>query len=526
MWAKQVWLKDGKLQVYSNHWEDANVWPTPTPVPVTGVSLDEHTATLQPEGTLQLTATITPSDATDKKVTWTSSNESVATVSSTGLVTAVANGEATITVRTRDGRYTDTCVVTVSTHIPEVQDVELTSFSEESSNTLFVGRAIGTGIKVTPYTASNVQVTVTSSDPTVVSVWEIHYDQEPTEFNVGFVSIAGVSEGQATVTITSIDNPSVSRTYSFSVQADVPVTAITGVSTATPTAYTWTPGVIFDAYYTPSNAVAPQEDIVCLVKAWQTDLGSVYCMNTELWTAHMWMSVTPDAVVGTTSVYELFTNQAPENKIEITITVAEGIENFNMAPQDITINGSADISNEFTYQPTTADINSIQVWTLDPSVATAELVKTVDGSGYVKVEWLSVGSTTVIVGKEYYTQFNSFEVTVEAPSMAVLIFAPWDETNNQEWGWTVSPTTAYAPVGSLLFVNGSEITDAQIRTWNSDYDPDAQLLTSITVTEDAGYLNDGWYNYNESTQQWDYNYAAFLPITGNMQLRCYFTQNQ
>ena len=98
------------------------------------------------------------------------------------------------------------------------------------------------------------------------------------------------------------------------------------------------------------------------------------------------MSVNSDAVVGTTSVYELFTNRAPENKIEITITVREGIENFNMASQDVTINGSADTSNEFTYQPTTADIDSMQVWTLDPSVATAELVKTVDGSGYVKVE--------------------------------------------------------------------------------------------------------------------------------------------
>lgn len=453
--AKLVWLKDGKFQVYTNKWEE--IWePTPpTPVVhVTGVSLDQHTATLQPEGTLQLTATITPSDATDKKVTWTSSNESVATVSSTGLVTAVANGEATITVRTRDGRYTDTCVITVSTHIPEVQNVELTSFSEESSNTLFVGRAMGTGIKVTPYTASNIQVTVTSSDPNVVSVWEISYDQEPTEYNVGSVSIAGVSEGQATVTITSIDNPSVSKTYSFSVQADIPVTGITGVSTATPTAYTWIPGVIFDAYYTPSNAVAPNEDIVCIAKAWQTDLGSVYCMNTELWTAHMWMSVTPDAVVGTTSIYELFTNRAPENKTEITITVAEGIETFNMSAQDITVvRGWVDTSNEFTYLPTTADINSIQVWTIDPTVATAEIMKTADGSGYVKVTWLSEWSTTVIIGKEYYTQHANFDVTVEAPTPVSSISNLSSTSVNVAQGSSTSITADYLPVDAEDFTN-------------------------------------------------------------------------
>ncbi len=519
MWAKQVWLKDGKLQVYSNHWEDANVWPTPTPVPVTGVSLDEHTATLQPEGTLQLTATIIPSDATDKKVTWTTSDDTIATVSSTGLVTAVANGEATITVRTRDGRYTDTCVVTVSSHTPEVQNVELTSFSEESSNTLFVGRAIGTGIKVTPYTASNIQVTVTSSDPTVVSVWEIYYDPEPSEYNVGSVTITGVSEWQATVTVTSVDDPSVSKTYSFSVQADIPVTGITGVSTATPTAYTWAPGVLFDAYYTPSNAVAPHEDIVCILKEGETDIGNVYCMSSDFWVAHMWMSVNSDAVVGTTSVYELFTNSAPENKTEITITVAEGIENFNMASQDITINGSADISNEFTYQPTTADINSIQVWTLDPSVATAELIKTVDGSGYVKVEWLSVGSTTVIVGKEYFTQFNSFEVTVESPSLDTLTFTPWDGTNNQEWGWTISPAIAYVPIGSFIMANLSDTANAQIRIGDPYEDPDAQILMSITPTPDPDYINSGWQYYDESTQEWESVSPSSQQITGNMQIR-------
>lgn len=86
---KQVWLKDGKLQVYTNHWEEISE-PTPV-VHVTGVTLDQDSASLEPEETLQLTATVAPSDATDKSVTWTSSDNEVATVSSTGLVTAVAD---------------------------------------------------------------------------------------------------------------------------------------------------------------------------------------------------------------------------------------------------------------------------------------------------------------------------------------------------------------------------------------------------------------------------------------------------
>lgn len=85
--AKLVWLKDGKLQTYTNKWEEVNVGPTPEPVAVTGVSLDESSLTLGIDETKKLTATIIPSNATDKKVTWSSSNEAVATVSSNGTVT-------------------------------------------------------------------------------------------------------------------------------------------------------------------------------------------------------------------------------------------------------------------------------------------------------------------------------------------------------------------------------------------------------------------------------------------------------
>mgnify|MGYP003294177118 FL=1 len=59
------------------------------------------------------TATVAPADATDKSVTWTSDNDAVATVAD-GVVTAVAEGTATITVTTVDGEFTATCVVTVT----------------------------------------------------------------------------------------------------------------------------------------------------------------------------------------------------------------------------------------------------------------------------------------------------------------------------------------------------------------------------------------------------------------------------
>lgn len=70
-------------------------------------------------GTLQLTATITPSTAGNKKLRWLSSNTAVATVDiNTGLVTGVSNGTAIITVVTDDGGLTDTITVNVSTGAP------------------------------------------------------------------------------------------------------------------------------------------------------------------------------------------------------------------------------------------------------------------------------------------------------------------------------------------------------------------------------------------------------------------------
>lgn len=82
-------------------------------VPVTGVSLDRRALTLIEGGTAQLTAKVEPIDATNKKVTWSSSAPRVATVDASGNVTAVAEGTATITATTEDGGKTATCTVTV-----------------------------------------------------------------------------------------------------------------------------------------------------------------------------------------------------------------------------------------------------------------------------------------------------------------------------------------------------------------------------------------------------------------------------
>ncbi|MGC4038461.1 MAG: Ig-like domain-containing protein [Chitinophagaceae bacterium] len=89
-----------------------------TTVNVTGVTLNPTSASIVTGGTQQLTATIAPSNATNQAVTWSSSNTAIATVSATGLVTAVAAGTATITVTTQDGAKTATATITVTQSTP------------------------------------------------------------------------------------------------------------------------------------------------------------------------------------------------------------------------------------------------------------------------------------------------------------------------------------------------------------------------------------------------------------------------
>ncbi len=88
--------------------------PDPDPVAVSGVSVSPASASIEVNETVALTATVSPENATNKDVSWSSGNTSVATVSSTGIVTGVGEGSATITVTTDDGGYTATSSITVT----------------------------------------------------------------------------------------------------------------------------------------------------------------------------------------------------------------------------------------------------------------------------------------------------------------------------------------------------------------------------------------------------------------------------
>jgi uncharacterized protein YjdB len=139
-----------------------NVINIPVTIPVTGISLNMTSLTLSIGSTKQLIATITPPNATNTSVLWTSTSTTV-TVSSSGLVTAKSSGSATIIARTVDGGFTARVLVTVPTPLISIafspSAVVLYTYTRYQSNLVF-----------NPVTAKPTTVTYTSLYPNIASV--------------------------------------------------------------------------------------------------------------------------------------------------------------------------------------------------------------------------------------------------------------------------------------------------------------------------------------------------------------------
>lgn len=166
---------------------------------------------MAPNATKQLTAVVYPTNAANKNVTWTSNNNDVATVDSTGLVTAKAVGKATITATTEDGGYTDTCVVTVTNNATK----EVTMFV----NTL---HAVPNEDYLIGYTTENGKTYIMSN---AVSKTSYLAAAEATLSTVG--NVCGVADTTSCITALS-DGSEIPTTHQwyFGADADLDFTTI------------------------------------------------------------------------------------------------------------------------------------------------------------------------------------------------------------------------------------------------------------------------------------------------------------
>ena len=171
----------------------------------TSISLNKTSATLYLDQTVQLTATVSPSNATDKSVVWSSSDNSVATVTSTGLVTAIAPGNAVITATTVDGsNLSATCAITVKAYVTSLT-------LDQTDVTILEGDTIVLTPTILPAYATDKNIYWSSSNTGVATV------------NNGVV--VGRSGGEATITARTSDGSNLSATCKVTVVPNFDISA-------------------------------------------------------------------------------------------------------------------------------------------------------------------------------------------------------------------------------------------------------------------------------------------------------------
>ena len=163
---------------------------------VASVTLSNSTLTLGVGTQQQLSATVNPANASDKQVTWKTSNESVATVDINGLVSAVGKGTAQITATSREGNKTAVCNIEVRQYV--------NSITMNSSMQLYNGDNATLSVSVLPENANNKEVSFNSSNPSVASVDELG-------------NISAKTAGVATITVSAKDGSGKSATCQVTV---------------------------------------------------------------------------------------------------------------------------------------------------------------------------------------------------------------------------------------------------------------------------------------------------------------------
>lgn len=144
----------------------ANYVPTtPTEIAPTGVEVKPKTAEIEIGGTISLSATVSPSNATNKSITWSSSNESIARVSADGVVTGKATGTVDIIARTANNKSAK-CTVTVKPNLIPPTGISV----QPTLKTIQIGDSVKLTATVSPSNASNKSVTWISSDQKIAEV--------------------------------------------------------------------------------------------------------------------------------------------------------------------------------------------------------------------------------------------------------------------------------------------------------------------------------------------------------------------
>ena len=392
-------------------------------IPATGIALDKTTAELTEGETLTLTATVTPEDATDKTVTWTSSDETVATVAN-GVVTALKAGKATITAKA--GEVSATCEITVNAKVIPTTGITLDKTTAEMTE----GETLTLTATVTPENATDKTVVWTSSDETVATVAN------------GVVT--AFKAGKATI-----------RAKSGEVSATCEITVNAKVIPATGIALDKTTAELTEGETLTLTATVTPEDATDKTVAWTSS----------------------DETVAT--VVDGVVTALKAGKATITAKAGE-----MSATCDITVNAKVIPATGIALDKTTAELTEGETLTLTATV-------TPEDATDKTVAWTSSDETIATVANGVVTALKAGKVTITAKSGEVS--AACEVTVNAKvipaTGIALDKTTAELTEGETLTltatVSPEDATDKTV-VWTSSDETVATVANGVVTALKAG----------------------------------------
>ena len=347
------------------------------PIPVTGVTLSQTELSLEKGETADLTATVSPADATNQKVTWSSNNTTVATVEN-GKVTAVSGGKANISVTTEDGNHTATCEVTVTVPVTGVT-------LSQTELPLVKGTTATLTATVSPTDATNKKVIWSSNNSSVATLEN--------------GQVTAMSVGNATITVTTEDG-------NHTAMCEVVVTApilVTGV-TLSQTQLSLEKGETADLTATVSPADATNQKVT-----WSSNNSSVATLENGQVTA---MSA-GNAIITVTTEDGNHTATC-----EVTVTEEDVVlTGLRLSPSETRLKIGGEVTLSVGYEPAGASQREVTWSTSDAAIVT------VDANG--KIKGIAVGEAIITVESKTNTSIKATcKVTVEAATaVADAVFA-------------------------------------------------------------------------------------------------------
>lgn len=319
--------------------------------PVTSVSVSKETCTLTmgKKESVKLTANIKPSDATLKTVTWSTSNKKIATVSKSGIVSAVGPGTVYITVTTTDGGYTAVCKVTVKQPLKSIK-------FENSKETFYVGKQAKLKLVFNPSNASNKNCTWKSSDKNIATV-----DSEG--------KVKAIAVGSCTITAKSKDG-GYTATCKLTVTKKVyPTSVKLNYSSKTITA---------GKTYQLTATVSPKNASVKTVK-WSSSDKSIATVNSKgLVTAKKGGTVTITC-----------TTNSGNKKAYCKITVKEKVSSITLSASSVTLVTGKTKTLTATASPSSATDKSVSWSSSDKEIVTVskgKITAVKAGTAYIKAK--------------------------------------------------------------------------------------------------------------------------------------------